>query len=123
MSYLHYLCCLRIVLSNTYCLVFLFCFSSSFVPYVASFSGFSVLSIFDCPIRHSLTFLCVYIYAFIFMHIRKYVSEHNKCWIHPGIRYDQLTEVNKIQIQTWRQIEGERKWTFFFSNVVKFKYQ
>ena len=38
--------CLRIVVSNTYCLVFLFCFSSSCVPYVADFSGFSI---FDCP--------------------------------------------------------------------------
>jgi len=35
-----------IVVSNTYCVVFLFCFSSSCVPYVASFSG---LSIFDWP--------------------------------------------------------------------------
>ena len=38
--------CLRIVVSNTYCVVFLFCFSSSFVIYVASFSG---LLICDCP--------------------------------------------------------------------------
>ena len=38
--------CLRIVESNSYCDVFLFCFSSSCVPYVASFSG---LSFFDCP--------------------------------------------------------------------------
>jgi hypothetical protein len=29
--------CLRIVMFNTYCVVFLFCFSSSCVPYVASF--------------------------------------------------------------------------------------
>jgi hypothetical protein len=34
------------VVSNTYCVVFLFCFSLSCVPYVASFSR---LSIFDCP--------------------------------------------------------------------------
>ena len=33
------------MVSNTYCVVFLFCFSSSCVPYVTSFSG---LSIFDC---------------------------------------------------------------------------
>ena len=38
--------CLRIVLSNTCCVVFLICFSSSCISYVASFSG---LSIFDCP--------------------------------------------------------------------------
>jgi hypothetical protein len=34
---------LRIVVSNTYCAVLLFCFSSSCVPYVASFSGFSIV--------------------------------------------------------------------------------
>ena len=38
--------CLRIVVSNIHCVVFLLCFSSSCVPYVASFSR---LSIFDCP--------------------------------------------------------------------------
>ena len=38
--------CLCIVVSTTYCVVILFCLSSSCVPYVASFSG---LSIFDCP--------------------------------------------------------------------------
>ena len=37
---------LCIVVSNTDCVVFLFCFSSPCVPYVASFSE---LSIFDCP--------------------------------------------------------------------------
>ena len=34
--------CLCIVVSNAYCVVFLLCFSSSCVPYVASFSGFSI---------------------------------------------------------------------------------
>jgi hypothetical protein len=37
--------CLLIVVSNTYWVAVLFCFSSSSVPYVASFSGFSI---FDC---------------------------------------------------------------------------
>ena len=35
--------CLRIVVSNIYCVVFLFCLSSSCEPYVASFSGLSFL--------------------------------------------------------------------------------
>ena len=35
--------CLRIVMSNTYSVVFLFCLFSSCVPYVASFSGLSIL--------------------------------------------------------------------------------
>ena len=47
--------CLRIVVSNTYCVVFLIYLSSSCVPYVSSFSG---LSIFWLPLRHSLTFTC-----------------------------------------------------------------
>ena len=37
---------LCMAVSNTYHVVFLFCFPSSRVPYVASFSG---LSFFDCP--------------------------------------------------------------------------
>ena len=38
--------CLRVVVSNTCCVVFLLCFSSSCVPYATSFSGLSCL---DCP--------------------------------------------------------------------------
>jgi hypothetical protein len=38
--------CWRMMVSVTYCAVFLFYFSSSCVPYVTSFSG---LSIVDCP--------------------------------------------------------------------------
>ena len=34
------------VVPNTYCVVFLFCLSSSCVPYASGFSG---LSNFDCP--------------------------------------------------------------------------
>jgi len=68
MPYLCYLCLLAYSgdqhISNTYCVVFLFCLSSSCILYVASFSGlflfclssscvlhvasFSGLSIFDC---------------------------------------------------------------------------
>ena len=35
--------CFRVVVSGTCCVVFLFCFSSSCLPYVASFSGLSYL--------------------------------------------------------------------------------
>jgi hypothetical protein len=46
----HVLCTLFVfacvVVSNTYCVVFLCCFPWSCVPYIVSFS---VLSIFDCP--------------------------------------------------------------------------
>ena len=45
-SYLRHVCvCLRIMLFNIFCVAFLFCFSSSCVPYVGSFSR---LSIVDC---------------------------------------------------------------------------
>ena len=37
--------CLRVVVSNSYCAVFLFRFSSSYLPYVASFSGLSIFSV------------------------------------------------------------------------------
>ena len=47
--------CLRIVVSNTYCVVFLFCFSSHCVSYVASLS---VLPTFLFPLRYSLTIIC-----------------------------------------------------------------
>ena len=36
--------CLCIVVSNTYCVVFLLCFSSSCVPYLASFFAWSIFS-------------------------------------------------------------------------------
>ena len=39
--------CLRMVVSNTYCIVFLLCFTSSCLPCVASVSG---LSIIICPL-------------------------------------------------------------------------
>ena len=47
MSYSRYLCLFaqHLLVSNTYCVVFLFDFSSSCVRYVVSFSG---LSIVDC---------------------------------------------------------------------------
>jgi len=73
--------CLRIVVCNTYCVlvlfffvlvypmlpaslgcvVFLFCFSSSCVPYVASFSGFSILIV---PTVFSNFFLYYHEYEF-----------------------------------------------------------
>jgi hypothetical protein len=42
-SYLLICVCLHILVSKTYCVVFLFCFSSSFVPYVSGFTGLSIL--------------------------------------------------------------------------------
>ena len=49
--YLHYLCLLWVQWCATH-VVFLLCLSFSCVPYVASFSGFSI---FDCPLRYSLS--------------------------------------------------------------------
>jgi hypothetical protein len=46
MSYLLICVCLRVVVSNTYWVLFLFCLPSSCVLYVSSFSG---ISIFECP--------------------------------------------------------------------------
>jgi hypothetical protein len=47
--------CLRIMLSNIYCVVFLFCFSSSCVPYAARFSGLSFF--FNSPSVFSNVYL------------------------------------------------------------------
>ena len=56
MSYLRYFCVyVSIVVSNTYCVPYLFSCSSSCVLYLASFSG---LSFFDCTFRYSLTLIC-----------------------------------------------------------------
>ena len=56
LSYLRYCCvCLLIVVSNTYYVLFLLCFSSSCVAYFASFSGFTRSSL---PFQYSLTFIC-----------------------------------------------------------------
>jgi hypothetical protein len=39
--------CFRIVVSNTYCIVFLFCFLTSCVPYVPSFSAVPIFDFFS----------------------------------------------------------------------------
>ena len=49
MSYLRYLCYLRIMVSNIYCVVFLLCLSSSSVL-CTLFASFSGLSMFECPL-------------------------------------------------------------------------
>ena len=67
--------CLCVVVSNTYCVVFLFCFSSYCVPCVASFSGlssycvpcvasFSGLSSSCVPYVTSFSGLSIYDYPF-----------------------------------------------------------
>ena len=52
----------RKVVSNTYCVMFLFCFSSSCIPYVVSFSGMSisycVFGILECFFTH--TKMCLF---------------------------------------------------------------
>ena len=50
--------CLLMMVSNIYCVVFLFSFSSSCVNYVASFSGLSILLL---PLRYSLTLIIYFI--------------------------------------------------------------
>ena len=61
------------VVSNPHCVVFLFCFSSSCVPYVASFSG---LSIFDCPFD-----ILWHLFTSIIMPCISYSFKYNK-WCH-----------------------------------------
>ena len=71
--------CLRIVVSKTYCVVFLHGFSSSYVPYVASFSG---LFIFDCPFLFPIVYSNVW---FCFSNDTRSLYFLRKC-----IRHDKL---------------------------------
>jgi hypothetical protein len=63
-SYLIYVICvcLRTVVSNTYCGVFLLCLSSFCIPYVPSFSGLSIL----IALRYSLMLIETTKFRFIF---------------------------------------------------------
>ena len=72
--------CLCIVVSNTYCVVFLFCSSSSCVPYVVSFSG---LSIFDCLFRILYRLYIISIKKTIYLDSPKYVTFYfgNNCFL------------------------------------------
>jgi uncharacterized membrane protein len=72
--------------TNTYRVVFLVCFSSSCVPYVASFSG---LSICDCPIRYSLTFVLLIVFSLLKLQL---LNKQNKIYVFSIIR-----PVNKIR--------------------------
>jgi hypothetical protein len=55
------MCCLRIVVSNTYCIAFLFCFSSSYVPVLPVSLDYP----FWLPLRYSLTFILYVIFGTI----------------------------------------------------------
>ena len=102
MCYSRYLC-LCTVVSNTYCVVFLVCLSSSCVPYVASISGLSILiaplvfSIYILTFIYRLTLLLSGAYmwntirqADVFLTLRKTVQipDCHLCSIRPY----QLTE-------------------------------
>jgi len=64
MSYLRYWCLLGyVVVTDTYCVVCLFCFSSFCVPYAARFSGLSILG---CPFGILWRFIyCNYCWDFL----------------------------------------------------------
>ena len=68
--------CLRILVSNTYCVVFLLCFSSFCVPNVVSFSGLSFLFL----LQYFLTFIWIYIFV-------QYNYHSNEVWILLNISY------------------------------------
>ena len=64
--------CLRIVVSNTCCVVFWLCLSSSCVSYVTSFTR---LLIFDCPFGIVLRFIS------IALRKTKMDNKYNHCFI------------------------------------------
>ena len=80
------------MVSNTYCVVFLFCFSSSRIPYVASFSDCPFLiapSIFSNVYIRYISVFVLYIFVFFIIYV-KYIfhiilfigtySYHKKCF-------------------------------------------
>ena len=75
MSCLRFFCvCLCIVVSNTYCVAFLFWFSLFCVTFAASFSG---LSIFDCPsVFSEVYFRLLYLFVFLISWLPHYLSIH-----------------------------------------------
>jgi hypothetical protein len=80
-SYLPPVVCRRAHVLFTYSVVSLFCFPSSYVPYVASFSA---LSIFDCPKNAGPRRNCrsISLVALSCGNLKEIVSRysvHNKC--------------------------------------------
>jgi hypothetical protein len=76
MSYSRYLC--LFVVSNTYCVLFLFYFSSTCVPYVVSFSGLSILI---APFIFSdVYFQCAL--CFLWKNSWHHVSDCDFAWLH-----------------------------------------
>jgi hypothetical protein len=101
--------CLWIVVSNTSCVVFLFCFSSFCVPYVTSFS---VLSFFLLPLRYSLTFMLD-----IFSPLKaemKIVSSTNRGNHRPAASHWQTLSHNVVHLALMEirtlNISGDRHW-------------
>jgi hypothetical protein len=74
MSYLRYLYLFVIVVSNTYCVVFLFCFSSSCVPY-----DLSIVFKFLAPqMKHSKQKLMRIIYNNGLIFVRNNIYKYNR---------------------------------------------
>ena len=77
LSYLRYLCLFAYSGVSTYCIVFLFCFSSSYVPYVVSFSE---MSFFE-PLWYSVTFI-IYLFSIITgKSLKERLLQHFNNWL------------------------------------------
>jgi hypothetical protein len=80
--------CLRIEVSNTCWVVFLFCYASSYVPYVAQFSGFLffiIPSVFSNIYFVWIVLYCVVLCISLFCHLFIYY-----CIVCPSSKYDYL---------------------------------
>jgi len=86
---------LRVVVSNTYCVVFLLCLSSSCVPCIASFSG---ISIFVGP----SIFSNVYISNIKIVEIGKIdtpntqIHDRSLSWLGTGTLIKKMAELNMV---------------------------
>ena len=122
-SCLYVICvCLHRVVSNTCCVVFLFCLSSSYVPYVASFSGLSIfdypfgltfnwkmgtlfyfISIptvsFECFLGGSRILLCFSSFIYCLFQSRKVISHISTCV--RDIDFVSVTRYNDFSVSFW----------------------
>jgi hypothetical protein len=100
--------CLHIVMSNTYCVVFLFCLSSSCAHYVASFSGLSIFA------TKTIFFIWQTLYGGVHGLIDMKLNDRFRIvqLYHGVVRFIELyvcIHCQSISIREYRR--GNRKWT------------
>ena len=111
-NYLVYVSFLRRVVSNTYCVVFLFCLTWLCVPYVASFSRLSILDCHFAFLLPKCTLYCIY-------YLKKTSSNKIFCnkrfYVWVTISRAWPTEVNGSLYERWQMSLFRLSHSFFIS--------